>query len=735
MYRKSETSSKRIDMSNTVKMLELKYSHNIIEHLGLKLYQNKPTNVIAELVSNAWDAYAKNAYIDISQEESKRFIAIADDGFGMTYEELLQNYLVIGKHKRHTSLDNKRLDKKHKRYSEEPDRSPMGRKGIGKLAPFGIASLISLISVSCDDDGRKRVTWIRMNLKDMIREDDGEITIYRPEVVIENERYSKESVLEKFKLNEDGSHLYKFIDLINQEAVEKFCDFIGSSGTLLLLNDLSLKNKLDPANIINGMGRRFTVTLLREDFTVKVNGTEVNEASSLPKFEHRIPLEGMTEAYVEGKIVKYWVGFVKNAEWPSDEAGIGVFAHGKIAQERPFTFGSKGREIFTRYMYGVVEADWLDELDQDLISTDRTNINWDAEELSKLGEWGKKSVGEWVKSYREASRIKEDKENVLLVQEAIREKKFTLTESEQKGIAELLSEIAPSIGKDIQTKKEVINVVSDAWTHKPMRKIIKNIWDQMQKSDMHERFVGIVEDLNNHLIPESLSLAVTFAQRTYALSLLHDLVHNGREVDLQKLIEEFPWILEQEMGLLSSDISLKRMIDEAETKGHLPRRAPNPGRGATSRQEPDFVYLADGKRTCFVVVEIKNPRNDLIPENRTQIFDYMDYIESKYPKAEIAGILIGTNTSDLQPKRNDLKILSWTEILINSRSEHLSLLGSIIRNSEPSDARVADVKEFGGDETWELLHKMAEQDDKLKALMEKFDVIAQANSIPQLPVS
>lgn len=34
----------------------IRYSHNIIEHLGLKLYQNKPTNVIAEFISNSWDA-------------------------------------------------------------------------------------------------------------------------------------------------------------------------------------------------------------------------------------------------------------------------------------------------------------------------------------------------------------------------------------------------------------------------------------------------------------------------------------------------------------------------------------------------------------------------------------------------------------------------------------------------------------------------------------------------------
>lgn len=40
--------------------LVLRFSHNVLEHLGLKLYQNKPTNVLAELVSNSWDAYAKH---------------------------------------------------------------------------------------------------------------------------------------------------------------------------------------------------------------------------------------------------------------------------------------------------------------------------------------------------------------------------------------------------------------------------------------------------------------------------------------------------------------------------------------------------------------------------------------------------------------------------------------------------------------------------------------------------
>ena len=63
----------------------LVYSHNIIEHLGIRLYQNKPTNVLAELVANSWDAYAKKCVIALNNDQEENgFICVYDDGFGIT---------------------------------------------------------------------------------------------------------------------------------------------------------------------------------------------------------------------------------------------------------------------------------------------------------------------------------------------------------------------------------------------------------------------------------------------------------------------------------------------------------------------------------------------------------------------------------------------------------------------------------------------------------------------------
>lgn len=132
---------------------KLKYSHNIIEHLGLKLYQNRPTNVLAELVSNSWDADSNDVWIDVNDN----YLAVSDNGTGMDRDTLVNHYLIIGKRKR-TSKNIEDTSPKNRKY--------MGRKGIGKLAPFGIARKLSIITVSENDN---KCCWLEVNLNEILK--------------------------------------------------------------------------------------------------------------------------------------------------------------------------------------------------------------------------------------------------------------------------------------------------------------------------------------------------------------------------------------------------------------------------------------------------------------------------------------------------------------------------------------------------------------------------------------
>jgi len=696
-----ETKPGETDSSGTDELV-LRFSHNIIDHLGLKLYQNRPTNVLAELVANAWDAGAEHVWIDINtsiEDRDRRYIAVADNGRGMNVATLANTYLIIG------------LPKDRSHYMSG-GRRPMGRKGIGKLAPFGIAQTMDVLTVA-ERDGSRAATWLSLDSL-------GILEVQGPGQPLDQRIYKPKIICKAI----DPSAIDPSSD--GTGSVERFLGYVGDkTGTLVLLRKLSLMRAIGEDTVRQAMGRRFTVTLARHDFIVDVNGRPVTEVEALPKFEFRIPTDGKVTEKVGSHDVSYWVGFVETAEWPQDEAGVGVYTHGKIAQDRPHTFGLKGREIFTRYMYGVVEADWLDDLPQDIVSTDRTSIDWDHPEAAALREWGRAKVRSWIDAYRKWQSKQEQRKVRARVDERIVARQLpNIRDDEKEAISQLIAEVTPGLGKDAETLDQVTAAVLRAYLHRPMREILKQVWDRLSEAaDVSaQAFLQTVEELSQHAIPETLSLAVVFAQRAYALGLLDDIIHKGTEPELQKLIERFPWILRPDMVKLTANQQLKTLVMEAGRRGLSPSRT-MPGQADINEQyKPDFVFFSDIERTELVVVEIKSPREELTIANREQLVAYMVFLEQQYPDADRRGFLVGTKPENLESNYRLIEILSWQDIFRASRYGHLELLAAMLRFAAPdgNDDRVQQIREFGGDATWELLERLAAKDEELSELFNTF---------------
>jgi len=121
-----------------------KYTFNIslsvLNHLGRNLYRSFPT-VIGEAISNAWDANAKNVWIEIDRDNNKFWIK--DDGIGMDSNDFKEKFLKVGYSKR----------TKGGMTSPEPFSRPyIGNKGIGKLALLSCADKITVISRKSSKD-------------------------------------------------------------------------------------------------------------------------------------------------------------------------------------------------------------------------------------------------------------------------------------------------------------------------------------------------------------------------------------------------------------------------------------------------------------------------------------------------------------------------------------------------------------------------------------------------------
>src|SRR5450631_949995 len=126
----------------------MKISRLTVDKLGVKLY-DRVSAVIAELVANSYDADATKATISAPmgeylaarvQDELKDrgfAIEVADNGSGMTPEEVNRFYLRVGAERRKDERGG---------TSKKFRRKVMGNKGVGKLAPFGICQQIEVVT-------------------------------------------------------------------------------------------------------------------------------------------------------------------------------------------------------------------------------------------------------------------------------------------------------------------------------------------------------------------------------------------------------------------------------------------------------------------------------------------------------------------------------------------------------------------------------------------------------------
>lgn len=133
------------NIHNTEDTIYFNFSYAALKMLGKNLYSNA-ANAISELVANALDAKADKVYIYIDMsDKANSVIEILDNGTGMSYSDLAEKYVWVGR--------NKRMDKDLK----ETDKiSVMGRKGIGKLAALFLSNQYYIITKKADEQDKNQ---------------------------------------------------------------------------------------------------------------------------------------------------------------------------------------------------------------------------------------------------------------------------------------------------------------------------------------------------------------------------------------------------------------------------------------------------------------------------------------------------------------------------------------------------------------------------------------------------
>lgn len=340
---------------------KLKFDPKTIEHLGVKMYSTLPP-ALAELISNAYDADASLVEITFHEQNGEPVsIKVKDNGIGMSSEGIQDKFLVIGRNRREEEGDQPSI-----KYG----RKPTGKKGLGKLALFGLADSIALDTVH-------------------------------------------DNLRNKFSLN--------WNDLINSKSVyEPTSDIVDNQvdhedGTTITLRDLKRKSVFDIASTADSLSKIFIVD---QDFRIVLKKTdgETVEVTNERRYEQikqefvwdKSSLELDDFEFIED--VEFNLLTTETPIKPnSGLRGITIFSRGKLVNLPEF-FSSSTSSHFYQYLTGWVKADFIDLLEEDVISTNRQSINWEHEKMEIFREWLSSLVSKVGISWREKRKKDKDDE-------------------------------------------------------------------------------------------------------------------------------------------------------------------------------------------------------------------------------------------------------------------------------------------------------------------------------------
>jgi hypothetical protein len=123
--------------------LEITVDKSVVKHLSIGLYRNYAL-AIKELVSNAYDAGATE--VKIKLDLKKKRIVVRDNGRGMDYDDLKDDYLHLGYHKQPPTKP------------DELGRMRIGTFGIGFLAPLPYCKRMMVMTKKRGNSSVLRVT-------------------------------------------------------------------------------------------------------------------------------------------------------------------------------------------------------------------------------------------------------------------------------------------------------------------------------------------------------------------------------------------------------------------------------------------------------------------------------------------------------------------------------------------------------------------------------------------------
>lgn len=674
--------------------LTFKVAPHIVEDLGLNLYTSLP-RVLVEFIANAYDADARSVSIDVDVQaiakarnamkeafnlESKRArdssvalmplgeralpkshtIVITDSGFGMSRNDLNTKFLVAGRRRR-------------KAEPEEKGRSPggrplMGRKGLGKLAGFGVAKVVEIVTRKRGEPHATKITLAYDQIHKVTRAEDIKI----PEELLLDGAGLPEAGGTKITLSEllyDPTKAGS--ESIEHEIADHF-EMIDEVDFSILLNGRPVQRKVRPLAFAYPEPSRAI-----DEFVTKVMTREDGRPFS---FEYRMRFTGEEHALTAAR------------------RGVRVYAHRRLAAAPSLLAADTNMHGFrmTDYLDGVVHADFLDEEDADYIATDRQSLRWDSPLLADVYLF----LSEEIREACKAAQKRRDESS----KDAVREDAFTKTSIQQHGLSKRDEHFAFRMAAILRSacKRGVQDPVYKAKLPVLVKSIgagnVISAITQLASED-HPTLDKVALQIARLRMVEIDQLVTSAHARVKAVDALRKIVEDvnfstsNEEKKVHALLGRAPWLIDTRFGhYVSSNQSMDTLVKRLTSMLKVGVSAPTK---IDPEERPDLVFLLGGEAFGhIVVIELKAPNEMLDTDDLDQLLDYMEQVrnwldEHEKGNVQVTGQLIG---SLADPRAGGRKIRALRQRMKEGKNQPWKIrdFAALLKDAQASHREIID---------------------------------------------
>jgi uncharacterized protein (TIGR02391 family) len=371
--------------------LIMSFEANTIKHLGVKMYSTIPP-ALAELIANAYDACSTEVRIKFYDGENKKVI-VEDNGTGMSFDQINDYFLRIGRNRR------------EEKQESACGRIPTGKKGLGKLALFGIGDTVNIITCQGNEAVSFIMDWEEINTW-------GNGKPYTPKFdILPAGKFKKGTTIILSNLKrKTGFPIQDY-----SESIARLFNFNDDFVVYLSLNDgeqIKIDNKLKYQNIESEFSWDIAVT------------NEMN------------PIVYKDKSQIVGTIV------TTDKPLKANLRGVTLFANGRMVNAPEF-FGPSQSSHFYSYATGWLNIDFIDNWEEDVISTNRQSIDWDNPLTTELREYLASCLLIIEKQWRELRKGK---------------KRDNISKKTNVNVGNWVNTLSGSVKNDVDT---LINILDD----------------------------------------------------------------------------------------------------------------------------------------------------------------------------------------------------------------------------------------------------------------------------------